>query len=78
MISASSSPRRRQGPKFLPLAHPHRNLNPGLRRDDEAVPDRSEASPLVLGKLRYILWIIAWPNPEDETCVAPGISLAKS
>jgi len=29
-------------------------------------------------RIRYILSIIALPKPEQETCVAPGMSRAKS
>ena len=49
-----------------------------LARDDEAVSDRRDASRLALGQLRHILSIIACPNPEDDTCLAPCISRAKS
>ena len=36
------------------------------------------AAPLVARSVRYILWIIAWPKPEQETWVAPSIRRAKS
>ena len=34
--------------------------------------------PLLRCSRRYILSIIAWPKPEQETCFAPCIKRAKS
>jgi hypothetical protein len=41
-------------------------------------PIPSFAGALFRASARYILSIIAWPKPEHDTCVAPGISRAKS
>jgi hypothetical protein len=46
-----------------------------------AIPGRSPRfawGPAPGGSRRYILSIMAWPKPEHDTCLAPGMSRAKS
>ena len=62
------SSRRRPGSKRLRYMCRYRCLGPGLRRGDE----------VIAGSLHYIRSIIALPNPEQLTCVEPGIRRAKS
>jgi hypothetical protein len=55
-------------------------LRVGLKRR-LAIPRRSPRfawGPSPGGSRRYILSIIAWPKPEQDTCFEPGIRRAKS
>jgi hypothetical protein len=43
-----------------------------------AIPTPLAWGPSLAGSRRYILSIMAWPKPEHDTCLAPGMSRAKS
>ena len=71
-LSLPSFPRRRES------IGSERNLDPAFAGMTHPFPIAATPKRLALGRMRHILSIIAWPNPEQETCVAPGMSRAKS
>lgn len=62
-------PRTRRPPGFASEGR-ERHPDPGRRSTPRAAATGRAAD--------YIFAIIAWPKPEHDTCVAPGMSRAKS
>ena len=70
MLAPQGAPQRTQRPPAFASEGRERRQDPGRPPTPRAAATGRAAD--------YIFAIIAWPKPEHDTCVAPGMSRAKS